>query len=134
MSIIASYIVHKTRSKGKWVNKFNSMVTLYKMIILRWLFIALQFPLVFMTPNIMTEQKGKEYQEIRAIEAFEYDNTRSDFKCYDDLEKLKTTCETTVTIPGTQGAFSDKVAPDIDDFTDEPEFQCDAQVVKNTCR
>ena len=58
MSIIASYIVHKTRSKGKWVNKFNSMVTLYKMIILRWLFIALQFPLAKL--NIMTEQKGKE--------------------------------------------------------------------------
>ena len=63
------------------------MVTLYKMIILRWLFIALQFPLVFMTPNIMTEQKGKEYQGIRATEAFEFDNTRSDFKCYDYLEK-----------------------------------------------
>ena len=25
-------------------------------------------------------------------------------------------------IPGTQGTFSDKVTPDIDDFTDEPEF------------
>ena len=25
-------------------------------------------------------------------------------------------------IPGTQGTFSDKVIPDIDDFTDEPEF------------
>ena len=35
-------------------------------------------------------------------------------------------------IPGTQGTFSDKFALDIDDFTDEPEFQCDVQVVKNT--
>ena len=38
----------------------------------------------------------------------------------------------TASIPGTQGAFSDKVALDIDDFTDEPEFQCDVHVVKNT--
>ena len=29
----------------------------------------------------MMEQKGKEYQEIRAIGAFDYENTRSDFKC-----------------------------------------------------
>ena len=35
-------------------------------------------------------------------------------------------------IPGTQVGFSDKAVPDIDDFTDEPEFQCDVQVVKNT--
>ena len=40
--------------------------------------------------------------------------------------------QTTASIPGNQGAFSDKVAPDIDDFTDEPEFQYDVQVVKNT--
>ena len=32
----------------------------------------------------------------------------------------------------TQGAFSNKVAPDIDDFADEPKFQFDVQVVKNT--
>ena len=32
----------------------------------------------------------------------------------------------------TQGAFSDKVALDIEDFKDEPEFQCDVQVVENT--
>ena len=31
----------------------------------------------------MTEQKGKGYQGIRAPEAFEYENTRSDLKhCY----------------------------------------------------
>ena len=34
-------------------------------------------------------------------------------------------------IPGTQGAFSDKVTPDIDGFTDEPAVQCDVQVVEN---
>ena len=101
------------------------MVTLSKVIILWWLSIASQFLFDLMVPNIMTEQKGKGYRGIRAIEAFEYENTRSDFKCYDYREKWKTICETTVTIPGTQGAFSDKVASDIDDFTDEPEFQCD---------
>ena len=37
-----------------------------------------------------------------------------------------------LSIPGMQGAFSDKVAPDIDDFTDEPEVLWDVQVVKNT--
>ena len=38
----------------------------------------------------------------------------------------------TTGIPGTQEAFSEKVTPDIDVFTDEPTFQCDAQVVENT--
>ena len=35
-------------------------------------------------------------------------------------------------IPGTQGAFSDKITPDIESFTDEPVVQCDVRVVKNT--
>ena len=36
-------------------------------------------------------------------------------------------------IPGTQGAFLDKVILDIDGFTDEAVvYQCNAQVVKNT--
>ena len=34
--------------------------------------------------------------------------------------------------PGTHRAFSDKVARDIDDFTDEPIVQCDVQVLENT--
>ena len=34
-------------------------------------------------------------------------------------------------IPGTQGAFSDKVTPGINDFIDEPVVQCDVQVVEN---
>ena len=29
------------------------------------------------------EEKGKGYKEIRSIEAFEYENTRSDFKFCD---------------------------------------------------
>ena len=32
-------------------------------------------------PNKMMEEKGKGYHGIRAIEAFECENTRSDFKC-----------------------------------------------------
>ena len=52
--------------------------------------IALWFPYFIISPNIMTEQKGKVYQGIRANEAFEYENTRSDFNyCY-HWEKLKT--------------------------------------------
>ena len=47
------------------------------------------------------------------------------------LRKMKKLCHTTRT-PGTQGAFSDKVTPDIDGFTDEPVVQCDVQVVENT--
>ena len=35
-------------------------------------------------------------------------------------------------LQGAQGAFSDKVAPDIDGFTDEPVFQSDVQIVENT--
>ena len=35
------------------------------------------------SPNLMTEQKGKGYQGVRATEAFECKNTRNDFKhCY----------------------------------------------------
>ena len=35
------------------------------------------------SPIIMTKQKGKAYQGIRSIEAFKYENTRSDSKCCD---------------------------------------------------
>ena len=63
------------------------MVTLSKMIILWYLFTASQLPFDFNAPNLMTEQKGKGYQGIRAIEALEYENTRSNFKCCDYREK-----------------------------------------------
>ena len=50
--------------------------------------IALQF--AFIAPNIMTKQKGKGYQGIGGIdEAFEYENTRSDFKCCNYQEQCK---------------------------------------------
>ena len=53
------------------------MTTLAEMIILSWwlLFMASRFTnLMIILPNIMAAQKGKGYQEIRAIEAFEYTN------------------------------------------------------------
>ena len=40
-----------------------------------------------------------------------------------------------LSISGTQGAFLDKVIPDIDGFTDEPVvYQRNAQVVENFCK
>ena len=74
----------------------------------------------------MMEQKGKWYQGVRTIKVFAYKNTRSDFKCCDYWERWKTIRT------ATQGAFSDKIAPDIDVFTDEPVVQCDIQVVEST--
>ena len=59
--------------------------------------------LLIMSPNITMEQKAKRYKGIRATEAFEI-----------------------------QGTFSDKVTPDINEFTDEPVVKCGAQVVTNT--
>ena len=35
-------------------------------------------------------------------------------------------------IPGTQGAFPDKVSPNIDGFTDKPVVQYDVQAVEKT--
>ena len=72
----------------------------------------------------MMEQIGKGYQGIRAIEAFEHLSMNKQEVTSNVVipeKKWKTICQTTVSIPGTKGAFSDKVAPDIDDF-DEPEF------------
>ena len=78
----------------------------------------------------MMEQKGKGYQGITASEAFECENTRSDFKyCYS--EKNEKLCQTIGT-PRTQGQFSDKVTPNIEVvFIDEPVIQCYVQFVEN---
>ena len=69
----------------------------------------------------MTEQKGKRYQGIPAIEAFEYQNKRSDIKCCADGEKWKKKkkkARVQLSISEAQGPFSDKVAIGIDVFTD----------------
>ena len=98
---------------------------LSEMIILWWIFITSQFTFDYIAQyNDGGNSEG--YQEIRTIETLEYENTRSDFKCCDYREKRKSIC------PGTQGAFSDKVAFDINDFTAEPVTCCDVQVVDNT--
>ena len=70
------------------------------------LFIASQIPFYFTASNLMTKQKEKTYQGIWAIETFEYENTKNG--------RLQ------LRIPGTRVLFSDKVTPDLDDFTDEP--------------
>ena len=74
----------------------------------------------------MMELKKKGCKGITTIEAFEYGNTRSDVKCCDYWEKWKAMC------PETQLEFTDKVAPDTDEFIDEPVVKCDVQVVEDT--
>ena len=70
------------------------------------------------------EQKRKGYQGIRAIEAYEYENTGSYFKYCHYWEKWKTMSYYR-DIPGTQGAFSEKVTSNSDGFTDEAVVQYD---------
>ena len=77
----------------------------------------------------MTEQKEKGYQGIWAIEAFEYENTRSDFK-YCHYWQNKKLCQP-LGILETQGAFSNKIPWDIDGATDEIVLQSDVQAVEN---
>ena len=59
---------------------------------------------------------------IRTIKKFEYENTRRGFECCDYWEKWKTIPTQIILLDmwGTEGAFSHKVTPDIDGFTDEP--------------
>ena len=63
----------------------------------------------------MTKQKWKEYQGIRATEKFDYENARSDFKQL-LLELRKVNSYVRKGIPGTQGAFSEKVLSDNDGY------------------
>ena len=84
------------------------MATLSEIRISSWrlLFIASRSPHLVISPNIYNDrQKLKEYQGIRATEAFEYENMRNNFK-YVITEKNEKLCQT-AGIPGTQGEFSD---------------------------
>ena len=81
----------------------------------KWLFyhggcysLLQHFPVLIILPNIMTEQKEKGYQGIRATEVFEHENKKSCFKyCY-YWEKWKTMFDyRDARLPGTQGVFSD---------------------------
>ena len=104
------------------------MVTLSEMIILTWWLLIHRFTISvwFLSPEMMTKQKGYVYQRIWAIEAFEDENTRIDVKCYNYYENKN------MSDYRTQGAISNKVNPVTNVFTDEPEIQCDVQVVENT--
>ena len=51
---------------------------------------------VIMSLNIITEQKGKGQQVIRTIKTFDYENTRSDFKCCDYWEKWEAISTTNI--------------------------------------
>ena len=62
----------------------------------------------------MTEQEGEDYLVTRTIKAFEYENTRSNFKCCNYWENEKhyvNICPTYAgqIIPGTQESFLDKL-------------------------
>ena len=54
----------------------------WEMIILWWLFIPSQFPFDYIS-HYNDGANRKWYQGIGSIEAFEYENTRSDVKCCD---------------------------------------------------
>lgn len=51
---------------------------------------------VIISLNIITEQKGKGQQVIRTIKTFDYENTRSDFKCCDYWEKWEAISTTNI--------------------------------------
>ena len=105
------------------------------MILLWWLFITSQLPFDYITHyNNRVKEKRQGYREIRSNQGFEYQNTRSDFKCCDYSEKNKKQyVRLQLSIPEIQGAFLDKVTPDVDGFTNETVVhQCDVQVVENT--
>ena len=91
---------------------------------------ALQNFYLIISPIIIMEQKRKWSLGIRAIKAFEYENT-SDVKMMQLLRKKKK-FRLQLSVLGTQGTILETVTPDIDGFTDEPVVhQCDVQVVEN---
>ena len=70
---------------------------------------------------------------MKSIEAVDYENTRNDFKCCDYWKSEKQYVRLQLSIPGSQGAFLDKINFGTDGFTDEPVFyQCDVQVIKSS--
>ena len=75
----------------------------------------------FIAPNIMRKQKGKECQIIRAsdeeVMSTKIQEVTSNVTITKKKEKQFVRLQ--LSIPRTQGTFSDKVAPDNDGFTDE---------------
>ena len=65
-------------------NQFTSVATLSNMIIL-FIMVACCYSRFkvspnLISPNIMTEQKGKGYEGISATKTFDHENTRKNFK------------------------------------------------------
>ena len=94
MSIIASYIVGQDVQKNQI--KLHSIATLSEMIILfimqhGWCYSLLyDFPIRSTSAILVTQQKGKRYQEIKATETFDFKNTTSNFKYCNYCKKLTT--------------------------------------------
>ena len=100
------------------------------MVILCWIFIALQFPSDFIALNVMTKQKGKGHLKQLKHLSTKIQESTSNVAITEENEKEYARLQ--LSIPGTHLVFSDKVAPDIDGFTNEPVVQCDVEVVKNS--
>ena len=94
-----------------------------------YLYCFMVSPFDYIKPTIITVQKGKMYQGIRATE--KYLSTKIHELIWNIViwEKWRTLSD--IRVPGTQGTFSRKVTPDIDSFTDETVIQCDVQVVEH---
>ena len=77
------------------------------------------------------DEAKREGAGSRATKAFEHENTKStsNFAITEKTEKQYVRLQ--LRILETQGAYSNKVAPDIDCFTKEAVVQCDLEVVKN---
>ena len=95
-----------------------------------YLYYFMVFPFDYIQLTIMTVEKRKMYQVIRATDKHLSTKIQELISNIVIWEKWKTLSD--IRIPGTQIIFSRKVSPDIDGSTDEPVVQCDIQVVENT--
>ena len=108
------------------------MVTLSEMIFYggySWLH---NFHLVLSSPAYWRSKKGKGTKELEQSKRFSTNiqEVTSNVAITEKNEKQNVRLQ--LSKPRTLGAFSDKVAPDISSFTDEPVVQCVVQVVKNS--
>ena len=98
------------------------------MIILQQLFIASQFLLDFTAPDVTTKQKGKGLEKQLEHLSTKIQESSSNVAITEKNEKQYVRLY--LSIPETHGEFSDKIAPNIDGYTNEPVVQCDTVVVK----
>ena len=119
--------------KMSWGNKLNSMVDQNDYASLH-----LWCPYMRFCPNLndnlMTQfNEGKGYQGIRALKTLELGNTRSDIKCCNHTDIKEKQYARQICTNKWGGHLPIKVTTDIV-FTDEPVFQGDVLVAKNTFR